>query len=287
MRRAILFSVLTLMAICALTPAAAVAQTQSINGIGLVDYYRTPDFKPGDWVKYRVSSTSELGAADDYELILVIAGEEEWWGEKCFWLETVSQAIDGPPTSVAALMSYDVFKDSLALTNSRYYVRKQISSMNEQGEPVVELVRRPVSSFRTRQTNQRKLEWYIDTLEVATREAAMGSFTCQKLLFKQAAGGSIDIGDSSRYEEVREDRTIWRNLDIPITSIVLEEIEKVVERKTWVQGKSADAPTITRDSVYGTAEVVGWGSGRKSEIIPEHLQRSLAEQRAKARKSSG
>ena len=36
----------------------------------------------------------------------------------------------------------------------------------------------------------------------------------------------------------------------------------------------------------GTAEIIEWGTGRKSEIIPEHLQMPLAEQRAQ-RKTSG
>lgn len=284
MRRAITLSALALLTVCLLLPMSASAQGfGSINGIGLIDYYREPSFKPGDWVKYRMTSKSELGASDNYVVTVAISGEEEWWGEDCFWVETTTQKNNGPPITVGALMSYDVFNDSLAITNNKYYVRKQISSMTETGEPQVELVRRPTSSYRVRQTIQRKLEWYIDTLEVAQRELDAGTFTCQKILIKQAAGGTIDIGDSSRYDELREDRTVWRTEKVPITSIAVEEIENVVARRTWLRGRSTEAPMNIRDRALGAAEVLEWGSDYESVMIPERLQRPLSEQRKQAR----
>jgi hypothetical protein len=152
---------------------------------------------------------------------------------------------------------------------------------------VQDIMRRPTSTVRTREPAERKLEYYIDSL--GTEEVAIdkGRFTCRKILFKQAAGASIDFSDSSRYDEVRENRTIYRNTQIPITSIVIEEVENIVARKTWALGQSSDAPMVTRDRALGRAVAVDWGSGRPSKIIAEALQKPLAQQRAEARRRAG
>jgi hypothetical protein len=65
--------------------AAAVKQ---VNGIGLVDYRRKPDFKVGDWVRYHITGTNMTGDKDDYLVTVLIAGEESFWGEDGFWVET-------------------------------------------------------------------------------------------------------------------------------------------------------------------------------------------------------
>ena len=96
----------------------------------------------------------------------------------------------------------------------------------------------------------------------------------------------VAVDQLNRYDEVRENRTLWRSLDVPITSIAVEEIENIVARRSWVRGKSAGAPMIVRDRAYGVAEIIEWGSGRKSETLPEHLQMTVEEQRAR-KKSSG
>jgi hypothetical protein len=31
------------------------ASVKEVNGIGLIDYRRKPDFKVGDWVRYRIT----------------------------------------------------------------------------------------------------------------------------------------------------------------------------------------------------------------------------------------
>jgi hypothetical protein len=114
---------------------------------------------------------------------------------------------------------------------------------------------------------------------------AKGTFDFEAVLFKQAAGGTVDFADSSRYDEFRVNRTVYRYLDIPITSIVVEEIESIVSRKTWVRGQSTDAETIIRDRALGRAEAIEWGHGRRSRLLPEVLQKPLAEQRAEKRRS--
>jgi hypothetical protein len=290
MRRATAFLLALSIAALALVPAHAQGpgqQVRIINGIGLVDYYKKPTFKPGDWVRYHMVGSSALGSKDDYIITLTIAGEEEFWGEDCFWVETISLKDGVEVASVASLMSYSVFKDPEAVTKMKNYVRKQINSMTESGEPVQEIVRRPSSGMRTRESLQSKLEYYIDSLGTAEVEIPKGKFTCDKILFKQAAGASLDFADSSRYEEVRENRTIFRTTQIPISSIALEEIENIVSRKTWVRGKSTDAPEVFRDRALGRAIAIEWGTGRKSLIVDEALQKPLSEQRAEARRKSG
>lgn len=285
MRRAIALALTVLVATTLLAPAPAhVEQLRVINAIGLVDYYREPTFKPGDWVRYKMTGSSELGMKDDYSIVLLIAGEEEFWGEECFWVETISEQDGREIVSVASLLSYAVFDDPEAITTMKYYVRKQITTMTETGEPKMDLVRRPASLNRARETMQNKLEYYIDSL--GTREATIdkGTFRCETILFKQAAGGTVDFADSSRYDEFRENRTVYKNREIPITSIVVEEIESIVSRKTWVRGQSTDAETVIRDRALGRAEAMDWGRGRRSNLLPEVLQKPLAEQRAEQRR---
>lgn len=285
MRRAIALALTVLVAATLLAPAPAhVEQLRVINAIGLVDYYREPSFKPGDWVRYKMTGSSELGMKDDYSIVLLIAGEEEFWGEECFWVETISEQDGREIVSVASLLSYAVFDDPEAITTMKYYVRKQITTMTETGEPRMDLVRRPASLNRARETMQNKLEYYIDSL--GTREATIdkGTFRCEAILFKQAAGGTVDFADSSRYDEFRENRTVYKNHEIPITSIVVEEIESIVSRKTWVRGQSTDAETVIRDRALGRAEAMDWGRGRRSNLLPEVLQKPLAEQRAEQRR---
>jgi hypothetical protein len=287
MRRAIALCFASALAAIALTPSPARVQgARIINAIGLVDYYRTPSFKPGDWVRYRMTGSSQMGMKDDYTITVLIAGEEEFWGEECFWVETISEEGGSEVVSVASLVSYAVFDDQEAITTMKYYVRKQISSMTESGEPRQDLVRRPTTMNRTRQTMQSKLDYYIDSLGTEEVTIDKGRFVCEKVLFKQAAGGTIDFADSSRYDEFREDRTVFKNHAIPITSIVVEQIETTVSRKTWVRGQSTDAETIIRDRALGRAVAVEWGSGRSSDMIPAALQKPLAEQRAAAKKSA-
>jgi hypothetical protein len=290
MRRAIALTLLMILTTLAFAPATSRSQGQEarvINAIGLVDFYKKPTFKPGDWVRYHMTGNSALGAKDDYVIIVTIAGEEEFWGEECFWLETISVQGEEEIVSVASLMSYAVFDDPEAVTKMRTYVRKQISTMTETGEPVQDVMRRPVSTAKARDPAERKLEYYIDSLGTEEVEIDKGRFLCQKILFKQAAGASLDFPDSSRYDEVRENRTIYRNTQIPITSIVIEEVENIVARKTWALGQSSDAPMVTRDRALGRAVAVDWGSGRPSKIIAEALQKPLAQQRAEARRRAG
>ena len=119
-----------------LSASAAFAASQSvnfINGVGLIDYTSHPVLKPGAWVKYHVTGASQMGSKDDYDVTVLIPGEERFWGEDCFWVETWTEQKGKPPMAVATLISYDVFTDSLPTIRSQYYLRKSIDGMTPDG----------------------------------------------------------------------------------------------------------------------------------------------------------
>src|SRR5262245_10507750 len=56
-----------------------------LSCIGYIDYRNQPQFKVGDWVKYRFTSKSDGGGSEDHDLTLLVSGEEKFWGDDCFW----------------------------------------------------------------------------------------------------------------------------------------------------------------------------------------------------------
>ncbi len=151
MRRAIVFLILV---VCVATlgdvPARGAKGRPTINGIGLVNYaVAKPDFKPGDWVRYRVSGANNEGASDDYYVTVYIAGEEHFWGEDCFWVETRTQSVgSAADVAIATLMSYSIFGDSLAIPRMKLFMRKTITDVNEDGTPRQDLTKRPPLTLR-------------------------------------------------------------------------------------------------------------------------------------------
>ena len=95
---------LGLLALLPLQPRAAQQKVELVNGIGLIDYSQKPHFKVGDWVRYHVTGSSETGMHDDYEVTVLIGGEERFWGEDCFWVETWTEPASGGSRAVATLM---------------------------------------------------------------------------------------------------------------------------------------------------------------------------------------
>jgi len=84
-----------------------------------------------------VSGSAMLGMDDQYTVTVLIAGEEEWWGEKCFWLETWTDHGGKFPDRTASLISYAIFDDSLADERLQMYRRKLISGVEEGGKPAL------------------------------------------------------------------------------------------------------------------------------------------------------
>jgi hypothetical protein len=272
-----------LLALTALMGAAsAFAETKAvnnINGIGLVDYTRKPDFKVGSWVRYHTVGSSLMGARDDYRATVLIAGEERFWGEDGFWVETWNEVQDGKSAkAVATLMSYAIFQDSLPIPRMQLYMRKSIGQVDDEGRPLEELLKRPPSSLKTRKPIGGDVHFAIDTLGTDTVQTVAGDFRCQMYKIRQGTAVTQELGDSTIYTEVREDRVVYMALNVPITHIVREDIDYSIHRRAWRAGRSQDSvPMLLLERSQGTARLEGMGEGLKGRVLPLARQKSLAE----------
>jgi hypothetical protein len=264
MRRAIALVGLLLSgaALLAVSVLASEDGGNRINAIGLIDYTTKPRFKVGDWVKYHVIGSSELGMHDDYVMTVLIAGEEDFWGDPGFWVETWMDTPDAPPQTMATLMSYKIFEDTAAFHHMQVYQRKTISNTDINGVPLEVIPKPTASSLKSRTLFQKPLMWDVDTLEADTVVTPAGTFHARKVSTRQGVGATATIGDSSRYDETRDNRVTWMSPEVPITHVAKETIENIIARRTWMIGRSGEAsPLLTRDKGLGTARLIAFGSG--------------------------
>lgn len=280
MRRAIQILLLLIVAVSLVGSAHA---TQVIfNGIGLVDYTQKPDFKVGDWVRYRMASNSELGVSEEYDVTLVIAGEEDFWGDPAFWLESWIDFPGRPPETTASLMSYEIFEDTLAIQRLQLYTRKLINMMDDEGNPRIDINKPAASMLKTRREVKNPMRWTRDTLGVDTVVTPNRTFKTTKITLNQGTGTTQAVGDSSIYQELREDRTSFYTQEVPITHLAREDIVTTAGRKAWLIGRSGDSNPLTiRDRGQGTARLIDYGHGMSGRLIPKHLRYSIAEQLAR------
>ena len=284
MRRAIHF---LLIAACAATllPRSARAAGEGpkiFNGIGLVDYSHKPNFKVGDWVRYRMTGESELGMSDRYELTLLVAGEEDFWGDPGFWLETWLETPGQPPRATASLISYEAFSDSNAVQRLLLYTRKIITLLNDDGTPKIDINKPASSTLRMRHDVMNPVSYSKESLGRDTVTTPKGTFTVDKVLMKQGKGVTSAQGDSTVYTELREDRTSYYTSQVPITRLAREDIATGSWRKAWLIGRSGDAtPMTVRDRGEGSALLLDFGHGDKEpRMVPKHLQKSLSSKSA-------
>lgn len=285
MRRAIALALLlVLSAALFAVPRLVAAPVVQVNGIGLVDYTHKPDFKVGDWVRYRMSGSSELGVVDDYTVTLLIGGEQDFWGDPAFWIETWKESPGQPPEVLCALVSYDIFRDTVATQRLQLYTRAMISTLNDNGEPRVEINKPAASILKTRREVKNPVRWTRDTLGVDTVITPKGTFKGLKTILKQGTGSTQAVGDSSVYQELREDRTSYFAMEVPITHLSREDIMTVAARKAWLIGRSGDATALTtRDKATGSARLIDYGhGGLEPRLTPKRYQASIAAQRAAA-----
>ena len=277
MRRAIrLLSVIALAAVTAVPVTRA--DDQVMNGIGLIDYGRRPDFKVGTWVKYHVTGQSAKGRSDEYDLTIGIAGEERFWGEDCFWVETL-QSGKGGSSLIATLMSYSVYDDSLPFTHIQYYTRKNILDTDAMGVPQEDIARRPAATLRSRlATAGKNLSVHFDTLGTDTLTVPKGTYLARHVRIKQDLGVEMDIGDSTVRSDNYDDRDSYISRKVPLTGIVREDIEFRSTKKTWMVGRSSEAPTVTAAHSTGRAVLLDFGENYKGSLVPEARRRSLREQ---------
>jgi len=284
MRRAIAALAL-LLALAALDVPRTRAEVITVmNGIGLVDYRHKPDFKIGDWVRYHMKSHSELGASDDYELTLLVAGEEDFWGDPGFWIETWVEMPGVPAQTSAALVSYEIFGDSVATQRLLLYTRKMINMLNEDGSPKMDINKPAASTLKARREVMNPVRYSLDTLGTDTVQTPKGTFKPLKVRMQQGTGATQAVGDSSIYTEVRENRISYYTREVPITHLAREDIESINARKSWLIGRSGDAtPLAIRDRGLGTARMIDFGRGLTPRLVPERLRRTIAEQVAAER----
>lgn len=285
MRRACWMAMVLLVAMGAASPArAAVQGVDLLNGIGLIDYASHPHFKVGSWVTYHVTGHSELGFSDDYKVTVLIAGEERFWGEDCFWVETWMEPRDREPRGIASLMSYDVFGDSLPFARMQYYLRKTIDGLTSAEVPNEQVMRRPASTLRARTPADPARDVKVDTLGADTVLVPPGTFHCHMIQYLEGKASSIDQRDSTVRTEVRETRVAFYSPEIPVTGLARETIDHSIKRRSWAIGRSQEAsPLNTMDHAIGEARLVAFGEGGKSHFLSEARQTSIKEQDARAR----
>jgi hypothetical protein len=276
MRRATKWLGLALCAAALLPAGLTAAPVKQVNGIGLIDYTRKPEFKVGDWVKYQITGQNTSGARDDYSVMLIIAGEESFWGEDAFWIETWTESKNNPPMGAATLMSYSIFQDSLPMPHMLLYQRKQINESDEQGNPIQVVMRRSPASLKLRTPYDDAIHMNIDTLGRDTTSVAKGLFQVLRVSTMQGKSTTREIGDSTEYSEIWDRRVDYLSRKIPITSVVRESIETMFQQRKWQIGRSADAPALRIiDRSLGEARLIDYGSGMKSRILPPAMQKSL------------
>ncbi len=288
MRRAFRALALALpVAACCATAASAAEVTvvNRVNAIGLVDYRHKPDFKVGDYVRYRVVSGSDVGnQRSEYLLTVLIAGEEEFWGEKCFWVETWTDDADGKKSVVASLMSYDIFNDSLPEDRLQFFRRKVMSGFDENGRPIEELMRSSANLGSMRATPGRTFGSKIDTLAVDTVLTPVGTFRGRHVEILSGKSATRNDGDSTVYLENLEHQSRWVSPEVPITHISREDSRNTMGRQAWKIGYSRDSgPMVIRETAYSAARVIEIGHGLMSRILPKERATSFAQQAAARR----
>lgn len=283
MRRAVSILVLTALASVLLTVGlgAQGSSMQLFTGTSLVDFSKRPSWKVGSWVSYQMTGSSEKGFKDDYVVTLVLGGEEVFWGDSCFWLETWSQQPRQQRKVFAMLFSYSIFDDSIAWARPMLYARKYIANINDEGLPRQEIYLRSNESLKTRKDIGAERKRTIEALGTDTVQTRWGTIDTRKEKYTYFVGTTQIKGDSTVYEETRENTITNYSDRIPITRIVRQDLERTDNKKTWLIGQSQDAPTRVRDKGIGRVELTGWGSDTTAVAVPVESRRTIFAQSPK------
>jgi hypothetical protein len=271
-------------------PAVAQPANTQIDAIGTLDYRHGRDkIKVGSWVKYHITSKNERGVTDDYTVTVLIPGEEHWWGEDCFWVETWTQAPNGPLHTAATLMSYAIFDDSLAGSHTQLYQRKTIAGSEADGSPVEQLFRRGNQAVKSRVPISQGLHQKVDSLGAESVKTPKGDFVCSKVRIEQGVGTTSESADSSEYTETREVHVLSWTPEVPLTSTAREDIDVSQYRRAWLIGRSQESgPQRLISRTTGTVELLDYGTGGlDAKMLPASRCHSLAEQRAVETKAAG
>ena len=279
-RRIALFSLATL---AFAAPSLAQNLGKSIDGIGLIDYTRKPNFKVGTYCQYGVSGHSSKGHSEEYRMVVGIAGEERFWGDDCFWVETISEpSTNEGGSSVASLMSYTIFADLLPVQHLQYFVRKSINDVDERGIPREVIAKGSAGGIKSHTKIDPNTHWYSDTLASDSVHVLGRSFWCKRLHTRRDVTNTVEKGDSTVTTEYREDRDTYLSPQLPLTGIAREDIEYLETRKAWLAGRSQNAETTVNVHSVGQANLLSVGQDYAGRLIDESKRCSIREQDRRA-----
>jgi hypothetical protein len=250
-----------------------------VDAVGMLAYRHAPRFKVGDWVRYRTRGESHQGFRTDYTVTVLIAGEELWWGEECFWVETQTSYSGQAPELTASLVSYAIFGDTMPSRRFGRYLRKFIEGMDDQGNFLQQPFRRAPSEISSRTFAEFEAPRAVDTLGMERIEVPKGVFDALRERRVLRATETAQQGDSTVYYELVEEQSYWWSDAIPLTRLVRLDQETIQRRRVWMIGESENAPLQVAERSSGGTQLLDFGSGMKSLTIPERFQRPLSEQR--------
>jgi hypothetical protein len=275
MRRA----VLVLLAL-ALLPAGARAYKPSgpVDAVGMLDYTQGPKFKVGDWVRYHTKGESAQGYKTDYTVTILIAGEERWWGEDCFWVETRTRYPGGHDDVAASLISYSIFEDSLPNRHFQRYIRKFTEGVDGEGHLVQQPFQRAISELVNRGYGEYEPPRTYDTLGVERVDVPAGAMKAlhTRELYKESV--TKQYGDTTVYFELTENHDYWKSPEVTITGLVRLVQDNTQRRRAWMIGESQDAPLQVVEHSSGSTLLEDRGSGMHSTYLPANVTRPLREQ---------
>jgi hypothetical protein len=241
-------------------PAAA-----GVSAVGLIDYTK-PNFKMGDWVRYKVEISTSTGLEDVNQQEVRIVGEETYRGERCFWVETWYGREEKVAAYDLALVSYDVFKDVAPDVHYRNYLRLVLLGLDNDGIPEMSDLKR--SNPDAAPPDLRPYRGTLDTLGVEKVGTPRGEIEARLVRLSRRLARTIPQPDSTINRINETTRKTWISRNIPVTSVVKEE--EVSDRKVqaYALGQPAStAPETIAESIMRTATVIDWGSGATSDLL--------------------
>jgi hypothetical protein len=276
MRRA----VLVLLAL-ALLPSGARAYKPNgpVDAVGMLDYTLGPRFKVGDWVRYHTKGESAQGFKTDYSVTILIAGEERWWGEDCFWVETRTKYPSGGNIEVtASLISYSIFEDSLPNKHFQRYIRKLTEGVDANGLLVQQPFQRAPSEMVNRGYGEYEPPRTYDTLGVEPVTVPAGAIKAMHTREHYKENVTKQYGDTTVYFELAENHDYWKSKDVILTGLVRLDQDNTQRRRAWMIGESKDAPLQIVEHSTGSTVLEERGSGLRSTYLPAGVTRPLREQ---------
>jgi hypothetical protein len=256
---------LVLVGAALLAGLAGPADAKRVSGVGLLDF-RKPNFKIGDWVRYRVDVSDDKGNEDQKFQEVRVVGNEEFRGEKCFWVETWFGPDSVRASYDLSLVSYQVFKDRNADVRFTMYVRLVLFGLDEEGNPEMYELRR--SKPTEAMPDLASLRGQVDTLQVETLETPRGPLETLPVRLQRKLRNPKQVADSTINYISEVDRRTWLSRRIPVTSIVKEDEVETQKLQSYRLGTpSTSAPEVPVTETRRTSTAIGWGTGATSQLL--------------------